>query len=133
LVNAKTTQAKTTSVAWEVDGSGNPKWIPVPTCTSDQPPTTNPVTDPFPLINTGVKMPNPDGSYSFVINPYAGQRAKICAIEEIYSVFSPSGGLNPPDPSCPAPPSGLDEGLVLGCVAKRSILYISDDIFIRNE
>jgi len=53
LVNPQTTQPKTTWVAWAKDATTLlPIYIPVPACTSDQPPLTFPVTDPFPVISS---------------------------------------------------------------------------------
>jgi hypothetical protein len=123
LVDPVTTQHRKTWVAWKLV-NGFPEYIPVPTCTSDQAPTTAPITDPFPVFNSTATMP--DGSD----HPYVGERARICAIAERNIVLDPNA---PEASSCPPQPSGLDPDVVLGCVYRETILFIRDDIFLSNR
>lgn len=117
-VNPLTGQPRTTWVAWEKDGSNNPKYIPVPACTSNLPPTST--TSPFPVISSTALMPSPDGT-TLIPHTYAGDQARICAVDELYFVQEDAS-------TCPQPaPAGL------GCVHRESILYIRDDIWLSNR
>jgi hypothetical protein len=126
LVDPITTQPKLTWVAWETEtdpgpNQGLPIYIPVPACVMSDLLTAT--TDPFPILSSTATLPNGDP------NPYAGLRARICAIEEVFSVKPQAEASD-----CPTQPPGLTpSGVVLSCVQADSVFYINGDVWLSKQ